>query len=139
MTTEPSTSSDSLNDLLPLLNDDLRREIRDLQRYKQVLFDSLPYQPGTRVALVDDFHIPQFIEPGKQHGWWHYRECLVPGATGEVLSCRHNSYSDAWYAEVRFDREWSVSETRRYAHQDHRHTFSLRFDRLRLATDTDSP
>ena len=37
-------------------------------------------------------------------------ECLIPGATAEVVDIKFSPYLGGWRVDIRLDQEWSVGE-----------------------------
>jgi hypothetical protein len=83
------------------------RAIRDWA-YKQA---GIGFGGGDRVRIRDGYAVSRLNRDGSPSGWWHYRECLTGGATGTAAEIDFSPHRENWYASIRLDREWSVSET----------------------------
>lgn len=95
----------------------ITHEIETLRAIKQWALDhmGIDYAVGDKVQLKASWRMPEFHADGVAHGWWHFRECLVPGATAIVRDIKFNRYSlggkGSWHANVIFDRQWSVHDS----------------------------
>lgn len=139
---------------------DLTHQFQTMAAIRQWCLRQIGFNVGDKVRITD-----MNIDPTS--GWWSYRECLAPGAVGEVRSIGFNRFSfdgkGAWHADVRLDREWSVGEfqgPKRYWHgpvaetpegyeqptpydqEQHpagrRHTFSIWVERLEQAAPVEA-
>jgi hypothetical protein len=88
---------------------DLKYELAKLRAIQAWALDSLgcDFTAGDTVEILSSFGP---LEPSS--GWWPYREALAPGATATVVKIDFNSHWKYWYADVRLEREWSVSDYR---------------------------
>lgn len=100
------------------LNNDLDHEIRRVQRYCELLFDSQPIRVGDEVTIAAGFTFTQEGSPG----WWGYREALAPGCTGTAAHVDYSLHRGRWEVGFQPDVMWSVSEWSR----DHIHRYPKR-------------
>lgn len=90
----------------------IRWELKKLRAIREWALGHLgvDFVAGDRIAIADDF--ASRLAP--DHGWYHYREALAEGATGTAIDIDFGppvgDRPGRWYALVRLDREWSVSE-----------------------------
>lgn len=86
---------------------DIAWQMKKAQAIHDWCLRDLGFAVGDRVRIKDDLKIAQ------DSGWDSYRECLAVGALGEVRKIDFNQFSKvgigAWHADIRLDREWSVS------------------------------
>lgn len=68
--------------------------------------ERVPFQPGDRVALVDDFS----VDFTASWGWRASRFMLVPGNTATVYSLKWSTSSHDWIIMIGFEAEFSCSE-----------------------------
>jgi hypothetical protein len=104
-----TTLSDLLESLRTFSPQDLDWELR---KYKAVVAwarkaAGLDFQEGDHVRIKEGFKIEKFLPDGHPHGWWSYRECLVPGATGTAGKIDFNVSGGYWSVDLTLDREWS--------------------------------
>lgn len=89
---------------------EMGKELQHLRKVEAWALRNLgiDYEVGDRVTLVGT------IDFEEAYGWAHYRECLVPGATGVITEIQFNEFSNAgkgaWQAAFMPDREWSIGE-----------------------------
>lgn len=110
-------STSNLDEVLEMLcrlsnTSTFRYEVEKLRAIRSWAIEQLDvdYVAGDRVVIKDDYFVPKTFADGTAHGWWGYRECLVPGAIAIVEKIDFNDYHKYWYANIILDQEWSISE-----------------------------
>lgn len=84
---------------------DLKWQIKHLKEIQEWAIKSQGFDK--RAEIVKPIPISQ------TSGWWIYRECLTPGALGDVLEVDYMARDDGrghWYVNFRPDEEWSVHD-----------------------------
>ena len=96
-----------LDELLALIEstdgNSLKYEIKVLRAIKAwAIKQACDFTVGDRVEMTGSLHLDSL------GGWAPYAETMAPGATAVVQRIDFNEYHDYWYADIIFDREWSV-------------------------------
>jgi hypothetical protein len=91
---------------------DFRYELKKLRAIRDWAYEQagIGFKEGDRVSIRDGYAVSRLNRDNSFNGWWHYRECLAGGALATAVTVDFSPMHQEWYADVRLDREWAVSE-----------------------------
>jgi hypothetical protein len=108
----PGSLDDLIEWLSALNTGDFRYELKKLRAIRDWAYAQagIGFKEGDRVRIRDGYAVSRLNSDDSFNGWWHYRECLTGGALATAVTVDFSPLHREWYADVRLDREWAVSE-----------------------------